>query len=74
MTTKILSWDEYMPSKGLPKLLDVSDMIKHHVNKEAEVLCQREALPLPKYEKKEIRFTPASAVGLAGTMFKQLIP
>jgi hypothetical protein len=49
-------------------------MIKYHVNKEAETTAIGYNLPIPTFIPNKLKMTPASLVGLAGTMIKAFVP
>jgi hypothetical protein len=71
---KNLTWSQCTQSKALPVLMDIHDMIKYHVNKEAETTAIGYNLPIPTFIPNKLKMTPASLVGLAGTMIKAFVP
>lgn len=54
--------------------LTVDDLIKHVVEVEDQLNEEYVRPALPKYEKKQIKWTQASLVGFAGNCIKYILP
>lgn len=54
--------------------LTIEDIIQHVAQVEDELNEVHTPRPLPKYEKKEMKWTPASLVGMAGNCIKYVLP
>lgn len=68
----IISLNKYCPRSKYG--ISAQDIIQHVVQVESELNEEYRPSPIPKYEKKELKLTLASAVGMAGNCLKALIP
>jgi hypothetical protein len=67
-----LPMSRYCPKSKYP--LDTREIIKMIAEIEDQWNEEYTPPPLPKYEKKEIKWTPASLVGFAGNCVRSILP